>query len=36
MHVALGGETVGSQLLIGRVKVWAGVPGDVDWGAVKR
>jgi DNA-binding SARP family transcriptional activator len=31
MHVALGGETVASQLLIGRVTVWAGVPGGVDW-----
>jgi hypothetical protein len=31
MDVALGGQTVGSRLLFGRVRVWAGVPGDVDW-----
>jgi hypothetical protein len=36
MHLGLGGETVGSQLLIGPVRVWTGVPGGVDWGAVRR
>ena len=36
MLVALGGQTVGSNLLFGRVRVWSGVPGDVDWGVVGR
>jgi DNA-binding SARP family transcriptional activator len=36
MHVALGGETVGSRLLIGNVTVWTGVPGGVDWAFGRR
>ena len=35
MHIALGGQTVASQLLIGRVTVWSGVPSDVDWRGVR-
>lgn len=34
MVIALGGQTVGSDLLFGRVRVWAGVPSDVDWGQI--
>ncbi len=29
--IVLGGQTVGSPLLIGPVKVWSGVPTDIDW-----
>lgn len=31
MHVALGGQTVGSLLLVGHVQLLTGVPGDVQW-----
>ena len=36
MIVALSGQTVGSNLLFGRVQVWSGVPGDIDWSVVGR
>jgi hypothetical protein len=36
MHVVLSGQTVGSRLLVGRVRVIKGVPGDVDWGKSRR
>ncbi|MES2306798.1 MAG: AAA family ATPase [Gemmatimonadota bacterium] len=29
--VSIEGQTVGSQLLVGPLKVWSGVPGDIDW-----
>ena len=29
--IVLGGQTVLSRLLIGPVKLWSGVPTDVDW-----
>lgn len=33
--VALGGQTVGSPLLVGRVTVLRGVPTDVGWGRLR-
>ncbi len=35
MQVSVEGQTVGSPLLIGPVKVWTGVPTDVDWAALR-
>jgi len=34
MIIAFGGQTVGSDLLVGRVQVWTGVPDGVDWRGV--
>ena len=34
--ISLEGQTVGSPLLIGPLKVWSGVPTDVDWGKLQR
>ncbi len=36
MVIALGGQTVGSQLVFGRVQVRSGVPTDVDWGRIEK
>jgi len=35
-RLLLWGNSLGNRMLVGPVKVWEGVPGDVDWSALDR
>ena len=35
-RLVIGGNSVGSRMLVGPVEVWTGVRNDVNWGVVGR